>query len=129
MSEPRENPGVVHEESDVNVRAILAFGGGLLVLGIVIQVLLALLFGYYSRQAAQGVRIFPLGAQHQEQLPPEPRLQTNPAEDLRQLRAHEDEVLEGYGWVDQGAGVAHIPIGEAMKVTIQRGLPVRPQTP
>ena len=120
-----DNPAVVHEESDVNVRAIVGFGVGLLVLGAVVQVLLAFLFGYYTREASHGGRVFPLAAEHQEQPPPEPRLQTNPVEDLQRMRAREDELLGTYGWVDQPGGVARIPIEEAMKLTVQRGLPTR----
>jgi hypothetical protein len=120
-----DNPPAVHEESDVNVGAILGYGIGLLVIGAVIQLLLALLFGYYSRQSAEASRVFPLAAEHQEQLPPEPRLQTNPAEDLRRLRAREDDVLGSYGWVDRSAGIARIPIDQAMKLIVQRGLPTR----
>jgi len=77
------------------------------------------------REAAREPRMFPLSAAQQQQLPPEPRLQTNPQGDLRQLRAREDEALRGYGWVDKNAGVARIPIEEAMKIVVQRGVPVR----
>jgi len=49
MSEPRDNPAVEHEESDVNVRAILGFGAGLLAVGIVIQLLMWLLFNFYTK--------------------------------------------------------------------------------
>jgi hypothetical protein len=125
MSEPRNNPEVVHEESDVNVRAILGFGIGLLAIGLAIHLLLGLLFGYYTRQAARAPRAFPLSAGQQQQMPAEPRLQTNPQEDLRQMRAREDVILNGYGWVDQGAGVARIPISEAMKMVVSSGLPTR----
>ena len=58
-------------------------------------------------------------------MPPEPRLQTNPREDLRELRAKEDELLGSYGWVDKNAGVVRIPIEDAMKLTVERGLPAR----
>jgi len=125
MSEPRDNPEVVHEESDVNVRAILGFGAGLLAVGVVIQLLLLVLFSYYTKQAAQVPRAFPLSADYQQQPPPQPRLQTHPEEDMRQLRAQEDAILQGYGWVDKGSGVARIPIEEAMKIVVQRGLPAR----
>ncbi len=47
-------------------------------------------------------------------LPPEPRLQTRPEEDLRILRRQEDEVLTGYAWIDEGAGIARVPIERAM---------------
>jgi hypothetical protein len=128
MSEPRNNPEVVHEESDVNVRAIFAFGAGLLVIGIVVQVLLWLLMNYYTKQAAQVPRNFPLSADYQQQAPPEPRLQIHPQQDLRDLRAREDAILHGYGWVDKNTGVARIPIEEAMKIVVQRGLPAREAT-
>ncbi len=39
-----------------------------------------------------------------------------PAEDLAQLRAREDTILDGYGWEDRAAGVVHIPIGRAMEL-------------
>jgi hypothetical protein len=125
MSEPRDNPEVAHEESDINVRAVLGFAAALLVVGVIIHVLLAVLFGYYTREAAQVPRVFPMSADQQQQAPPEPRLQTNPQEDLRQLRAREDVVLRGYEWVDKNAGVARIPIDEAMKLVVQRGFPTR----
>ena len=128
MSEPRNNPELVHEESDVNVRAIFGFGAGLLALGLVVQVLLWLLMNYYTKQAAQVPRNFPLSAEYQQQAPPEPRLQIHPQQDLRDLRAREDALLHGYGWVDKNTGVAHIPIEEAMKIVVQRGLPAREAT-
>ena len=55
-----------------------------------------------------------------QELPPEPRLQTSPEEDLRELRRHEDEILEGYAWTDEAAGVARVPIERAMDILIER---------
>src|SRR5262249_13572289 len=57
-----------------------------------------------------------------------PRLQANPRQDMRDLRESKDERLTTYGWVDRNAGVVRIPIDEAMKLTLQRGLPSRPAT-
>jgi hypothetical protein len=128
MSEPRNNPEVVHEETDVNVRAIFGFGAGLLAVGLVVQVLLWLLMNYYTKQASQVPRNFPLSADYQQQAPPEPRLQIHPQQDLRDLRAREDAMLHGYGWVDKNTGVAHIPIEDAMRIVVQRGLPAREAT-
>jgi hypothetical protein len=44
---------------------------------------------------------------------------------MRELRDREDELLTSYGWVDRNAGVVRIPIEEAMKIVVQRGLPAR----
>jgi len=41
------------------------------------------------------------------------------------LRQAEEDALKSYGWVDRNNGVVRIPIDQAMKLTIQRGLPVR----
>ena len=117
------------EERDVNIRAFLCFGAGLVVTAIVIHALVWLLFVYFNaREAAQPPAEYPLAIEQEKRLPPEPRLQTNPREDLRELRAGEDELLTTYGWVDRNAGVVRIPIDEAMKLVIQRGLPARSET-
>ena len=85
-----------------------------------------LLFGYFaSRESQLAAREFPLAAEQQNRLPPEPRLQTNPRQDLADLRRREDAILSTYGWVDKNAGVVRIPIDEAMKLTLERGLPAR----
>jgi hypothetical protein len=119
--------GVHHETSDANVNGVFTFGLGLMVTGIIILFLVWLLFGYFAtREAGSGVREFPLAADQQNRLPPEPRLQTTPREDLINLRTAEDAILNTYGWVDKTGGVARIPISEAMKLTVERGLPARP---
>jgi hypothetical protein len=55
-----------------------------------------------------------------------PPLQPNAVQDLQQMRAHEDEILGSYGWVDRRRGVTRIPIDRAMDLLLQRGLPVQP---
>ena len=119
-----DNPEVVHEESDVNVRAILGFGAGLLALGLVVHVFLFWLQGFYASQTRRAETIvYPMAAGRQDQLPPEPRLQDNPQQDLRELRAAQTSALAGYEWVDKDAGVVRIPIDEAMRIVVERGLP------
>src|SRR5262249_32294206 len=78
LSEPTHNPGVQHETSDVNVRAVFAFGGGLLATGFAIYFIIWLLFGYFSaRPTPTSAEQYPLAA-GQSPLPPEPRLQVTP---------------------------------------------------
>jgi hypothetical protein len=119
-----------HETSDVDVGGIFGFAFGLLVTGVVIHVFVWLLVLFFAtRDARRVMPAFPLAAGQEGRVPPEPRLQTNPRQDLRDLRSAEDEVLAGYGWVDKNAGIARIPIGEAMKLTVERGLPARQENP
>jgi len=117
-----------HEDSDINVRAILGVGAGVIVAGIVIAAMVWSLFVYLSNREALGtLSEFPLAAGQQQRLPPEPRLQTDPREDLRVFRQAEEDALKSYGWVDKNTGVVRIPIDKAMSLTLERGLPVRPE--
>ena len=126
-----ENLGhpVHHEESDVNIRAILGFGVALVVVAAVVHLLIYVLFGYFtSRENAKVPSEYPLAAAAGDRVPPEPRFQTDPRQDLADLRAKEDELLGSYGWVDRNAGVVRIPIDAAMKLTLERGLPARTES-
>jgi hypothetical protein len=121
-----DNPEIHHETTDVNVGGVLLFGAGLIVVAAIVHLLVWVMFGYFnSREAIRGRREYPLAAAQENRNPPEPRLQTTPREDMRALRAHEDEVLTTYGWVDRNAGIVRIPIEEAMKIVVQKGLPAR----
>jgi hypothetical protein len=124
---PVDNPEVRHEESDVNIRGILMFAAGLIVVAFVVHVAMWGLYRFFDAREnhRQGVAEYPLAAQQEQRLPPEPRLQTNPREDMQKLRDGEEQILTTYGWVDKNAGVVRIPIDEAMKLTVQRGLPAR----
>lgn len=125
-----ENPDVHHETSDINVRAVVMSAVGLAVITAVSGVVVWLLFVYLTRSAdhTSAARNYPLAIGQEDRLPPAPRLQTDPKQDLRDLRADEDAALSGYRWIDRNAGVVRIPIDEAMKLTLERGLPSRPTT-
>jgi len=58
---------------------------------------------------------------------PQPRLETDETMEINNFRMEEEQTLNSYGWVDQQAGVARIPIDRAMALLVQRGLPTRPQ--
>jgi hypothetical protein len=128
MTSPDAAP-IRDEDADVNVRAILGFGAGLILVALLIYLMVWLLFLYFNgRESVRVAPEYPLAIGEATRLPPEPRLQTNPRGDLQLLRAHEDEWLTSYGWIDKQAGVVRIPIEEAIRITAQRGLPVRPGT-
>jgi hypothetical protein len=117
-----------YEARDVSFRPILGAAGGLVVVTLLVFLLVRWVFGYYAaREASSSPPANPLASTYGRQLPPAPRLQTAPIQDLRQLRASEDAVLNTYGWVDEKAGTVRVPIGRAMELLEQRGLPVRPE--
>src|SRR5690348_15694073 len=61
--------------------------------------------------------------------PPEPRLQLDPPEDLAQFRAEEEKRLNTYYWVDKDKGLVHIPIAQAMKEVVEKGIDGFPRDP
>jgi hypothetical protein len=110
-----DDPVVVHEASDVNVRAVFAFGAALAVSMMFIAFGVWLLLRFFdARERGRSPGEYPLAAAQQTRVPPEPRLQTQPREDLKEFRAREDDTLKTYGWVDRNAGVVRIPIDQAM---------------
>ena len=54
--------------------------------------------------------------------PPEPALQVTPAADLAAYRKSEAALAKVYAWVDKDKGVVRIPITQAMRRMIERGL-------
>ncbi len=125
--ERTEPASVDHETSDVNIRAIFGFALGLTVTTMIVGFAVWVLFQYFNAREARTVFVeYPLASQ-ESRVPPEPRLQTNPREDLGNLRTREDQALNSYGWVDKNAGVVRIPIDRAMQLVVERGLPVRPE--
>jgi hypothetical protein len=58
---------------------------------------------------------------------PQPRLERNERVEIRDFRLKEEQTLNSYGWVDEKAGVVHIPIERAMQLQAQRGLPTTPK--
>lgn len=126
LHDHQDNPGIVHEESDVNVRAILGYGLGLLIVAVIVHVFLWWLQGTYARQNERAqTQVYPMAAGQQDRLPPSPRFQENPQQELLDLRAKHEELLNGYGWVNKESGIARIPIEDAMKMVVERGLPTR----
>lgn len=58
---------------------------------------------------------------------PTPRLQTDDGnEEMAEMHAREDLLLDYYTWVDRENGKIRIPIARAMQMIAQHGLPVAP---
>jgi hypothetical protein len=61
--------------------------------------------------------------------PPEPRMQgmpghlTDPQHDMREKVEADTKANSELGWVDKNAGIAQIPVKDAMKLIVEKGLP------
>jgi hypothetical protein len=115
-----------HEVSDVNVRAIAVAGVGLLVVLAIVFLAVTALEAPYTQGPASLAELPGLTPLPTPELPPAPRLEAEPGEDLGRYRAQQEQRLRGYGWVDRSGGVVRIPIDRAIDLLAQRGLPARP---
>jgi hypothetical protein len=60
---------------------------------------------------------------------PQPRLQIDDGnQEIADLHAKEDLLLDNYSWVDKSQGKVRIPIEQAMEIVAKQGLPVAPQS-
>jgi len=122
---PQTGPG--YEQRDVNFRAAYIFAGTLAAVLIVVIFAMRGLFGYFSE--AQTLGPPPTPFKNVRELPPAPRLQPDPKLDLARTLEEQRQLLDSYGWADQGTGKVRIPIDRAMDMLLERGLPARTQVP
>lgn len=140
-----------HEESDVNVRALIWFIVIFIAFAIVTNVAIWGLFRFFVVLERGNTRapMTALAMPRDANIPSVPRLQpfpgrdpvtgqilpppaSTPVKDMNEMRAAEDAALNGPPqWVDQQLGTVRIPIARAMALIVQRGLPVtgRPSAP
>jgi len=106
-----------HEPSAIATRRVLATGGvlALTVIGVVIVLHFALRDVVMPYHAQVAIRPAPI--------PPPPRLQPSPEEDLAQLRADKERLLSYYAWTDAAHRYARIPISRAMEIYVQQHAP------
>jgi hypothetical protein len=143
-----KNPAVDYDRTDLSPRGILFFLVGLLIAGVFIEIVLWGMFHFLARSPffAKGNPSPMLNVEKEPPLTaagkdfentsnvnpasfPEPRLQTNEVLDMDQLLESEHKILyPEEPFVDQN-GTVHLPIHDAMKLIVERGLPVKPANP
>jgi hypothetical protein len=112
-----DNPHTAFEASDWPLRTVgIVFLAMLIALVIAAFVLVAAFPGAVSDVSRRLTVV-----------PPQPRLQIDPAADLARFRAAEEKRLDTYYWVDKKNGIVHIPIDQAMKELAAKGIPGFPK--
>jgi len=115
--------GAGYEHTDASVVVVARFLVSLGIAAVIIHFGLALLFNLFVQQRVERTDPkYPLAAGEGQRLPPEPRLQRFPREDILNFRLGEEAVLQNYGWVDKSEGSVHIPIQDAMRLVLERKL-------
>jgi hypothetical protein len=107
-----DNPKTAFEKSDWPLGTI-----GLVLLGTLIFLVIAplVLIAAFPRAVSDVSRALTVE-------PPQPRLQTDPSEDLAQFLVDEDNRLNTYYWIDKQKGIVHIPIEQAMRELAKEGI-------
>jgi hypothetical protein len=102
-------------DSEINVRSVVEVA-----IWLAVTTVVALVVGYFLYKGLgrwserQDPAASPLAEANVAIAPPEPHLQANPEVELAHLRQANRDRLNAWGWVDRSAGVAHMPIEEAI---------------
>jgi hypothetical protein len=110
--DPAANPETAYEPSDWRISAVAIVLAMVLALIAMAVLVLRIVF----QTAVSDVDRSPTVAM------PTPALQVDPRRDLALLHAREDQALNTYYWADRQNGLVHIPIGQATKQIVARGL-------
>jgi hypothetical protein len=132
--EPRHSD-VLFEERDIQAGVIYKY---LLALGfaVVASLFICVFVLRYTTAFTASIDTPPPPSReaHPRELPPEPRLQgfgfpgqkADPQADLRKKIQDDSDANEKLEWLDKSAGVAQIPVKDAMKIIAERGLAPAP---
>ena len=118
----------VEFDREIQYHQLIWMGVGLLVICLLSGVgVFFMLRGFVTWRAVQAAGSTPLVAPAPTAAAPQ--LLARPERELDRVRREEKEQLDSYGWVDQAAGVAHIPVERAIDIVAARGLPARAAAP
>jgi hypothetical protein len=124
---------VSFEKADVQATTIYWYLGALSI-SVILSYLVCIFVLRTTTKVAEGFDTPPPMVRQEmgnayDAMPPEPRLQgvpghrSDPQSDLREKNRLDTEANQKVGWIDQNAGVAQIPVEDAMKIIAEKGLP------
>ena len=137
--------GVEFEHGDLSSRGVFGFMIGLVISGVIIYFIIDGMYSFLDKyEQKQMTTSSPLVTKQEAAAVGErrvtqdyvedkfkgnnaPLLEVDERDQLHKFVMDQEKQLNSYGWVDENARVAHIPIERAMELTAQRGLPICPQ--
>ena len=144
MSEEMKNGHTGHETAfereDLSTRGVFVFMIGLSIVGLVIYFIIVGMYSFLDKYehdqmttasplvTSRGSAARVVTKDYMEKFKENgtPMLESDERGQFKDFLLKQEGQLNSYGWVDQQAGVAHIPIERAMDLIVARGLPVRP---
>lgn len=116
------DPTTRAEPQTLDARTALLTGLGILVGLWLVVVLIYPLFTFFVQERI-GAKALPPQPMERTGAPPEPRIQSNPRQDLQQYEKTGQDQLTQYHWVDRSNGIVSIPIDQAIDLLAARGVP------
>jgi len=144
MSEEMKNGHTGHETAfereDLSTRGVFVFMIGLAITGLIIYFIIIGMYSFLDKyEHAQMTTASPLVTSmgpasrvvtkdYMEKFKDNgaPMLESDERGQFSGYLMKQENQLNSYGWVDEKAGVARIPITHAMDLLVEQGLPVRP---
>jgi hypothetical protein len=126
MDDPSLHPSIArgHELAEADLRPVWLAGLGLVALIIGSLLLVAGMMRLFAVEAA--VERTPANARLADETnAAEPSVEVDQVAELKQLVQQQREMLRQLQWIDRQAGIARIPIDDAMAIIANRGLSVR----
>jgi len=131
-----EHGDVSFEARDISISSVLWSLVYLAVTVVVSLVVCLYFFNFMTKYVASQEKPRPIVRQQMSAedeklmtMPPDPMLQgvpgheSDPQQDMRDKIASDTAANESYRWVDEKAGIAQIPVKEAMQIIAEKGLP------
>lgn len=127
-------PGAGHEHTDAEIAPIVKFAVWIVAIAIVTHFGVYYMFEFWAGQrAASQVAEYPLAEMDDTANPRLPngtwRLQRFPENEIYEYKLQQQHLERTYGWADKAAGRVRIPVEEAMRLALSRGLPSRSAAP
>lgn len=130
-----------HETTDIHLDGVAKITVGFVVFMVVVAVAMYGMFVLLAGRDAAGQReVGPMVEQAdttrpalvsqpndmevEGRMPAGPKLLTNEPLNLEGYKAEQARRLQSYGWVDRATSTVHLPIGRAIELIAERGLPV-----
>ena len=150
MSEELNHGHTGHETSfereDLSTRGVFVFMIGLSIVGLVIYFIIVGMYSFLDKyeheQMSTASPLAPSSEVTARRIPYDPDhgdyvqrkfkdngtpiLEHDERGEFKKFVLDQEDQLNSYGWVDQNAGVARIPIGRAMDLIAEHGLPTLP---
>ena len=119
-----KNPNPGWQDKDIHIRGIVISIAIVLITTALTFVAMKIMMNKYKEWDTEKGNNVASPLARERALPPGPRLQVFPRDELAEHRRTEQDQVAHYEWIDSDAGLAKIPIARAVEIVAESGIPV-----